>query len=52
MCTTCGMTVMPLPRWTVLPGDPAPLRVWLRRKQADDPDTYDLPPEPAPEEDQ
>ena len=26
--------VTPLPRWTILPGDPAPLRRWLLAKQA------------------
>jgi hypothetical protein len=43
----------PLPRWVVLPRDPAPLVAWLRARQAENPDAYapPLPPEPPPEED-
>lgn len=28
--------IKPLPRWTILPGDPAPLRRWLTAKQHQD----------------
>ena len=28
--------IKPLPRWTILPGDPAPLRHWLTAKQRED----------------
>jgi hypothetical protein len=53
VCATCGLSVDPLPRWSVLPKDPLPLRVWLRAKQAENPGAYapPPPPEPLPEED-
>ncbi|NEA21576.1 hypothetical protein [Actinomadura bangladeshensis] len=42
----------PLPRWTALPGDPAPLRRELARRQAaENPADEPTPPEPTPEED-
>lgn len=50
---TYGLTVEPLPRWTILPGDPAPLKRWLLAKQAEHPEIYganDLP--TPPEENQ
>lgn len=28
--------IKPLPRWTILPGDPEPLKRWLRAKQAEE----------------
>jgi len=37
-----GLNCRPLPRWTVLPGDPAPLRRELARRAAAEP-----PPAPA-----
>lgn len=50
MCTYCGLSVDPLPRWTALADDPEPLVRWLRTKQvAEDPD-HDLRPEPPREE--
>lgn len=45
--------IVPLPRWTVLPGDPAPLRAWLRDQAAKDAPPTDqagLPPVPDDED--
>lgn len=34
----------PLPRWVILPGDPKPLKAWLREKAAQDGTTTEMPP--------
>lgn len=51
MCADCGLSIDPLPRWSVLPKDPPLLRAWLHAKQAENPDAYaPPPPEPPAEE--
>jgi hypothetical protein len=39
-----GFPFEPLPRWVILPGDPEPLKDWLRARAVEDGTTTEMPP--------